>query len=71
MYSNVRSIMNKNKRDEIETLLLKKQIDILGITESWTHSEIEDSEINCRGYTLFRKDRENVGKERGEGYCFM
>ena len=43
MYSNVRSIMNKNKRDEIETLLLEKQIGILGITESWTHSEIEDS----------------------------
>ena len=67
MYSNFRSIMNKNKRDEIETLLLEKQIDILGITESWTHSEIEDSEINFYGYTLLRKDREYLEKEMGGG----
>ena len=48
-------------------LLLEKRIDILQITQSWTHFEIEDSEINFCGYTLFRKDRENLGKERKGG----
>ena len=44
MYTNARSMMNLNERDEIELLLKTHEIDILGITdgitESWTHKDI-------------------------------
>ena len=36
------------------------KIDILSITESWIHSEIEDAEINTKGYKIFRKDRQEA-----------
>jgi len=67
MYTNIRSLMSHNKRDEISSLLVEKKIDVLGITESWTHADIEDSEIKFEGYSLFRRDRNNVLKERGGG----
>ena len=47
--------------------MVEKKIDVLGITESWTHADIEDSEIKFEGYSLFRRDRNNVLKERGGG----
>ena len=59
--------MNNNKRDEINSLLIEHSIDILGITESWTNEDIEDSEIKFEGFTLFRRDRVNLPKERGGG----
>ena len=31
--------------------------DIIGVTESWAHSDILDSELALEGYDLFRKDR--------------
>ena len=33
------------------------QPDIIGITESWAHSEVFDGELSLSGYDLFRKDR--------------
>ena len=50
MYTNIRSLMNKYKRDEIALMLVKQKIDILGITESWANENIEDAEINFTGY---------------------
>ena len=67
MYTNARSIMSNSKRDEIKLLLKTQDIDILGITESWTHMDIEDTELNIEGYTMFRKDRNNPDKIRGGG----
>ena len=69
MYTNVRSLMNRIKRDELIIRLKENSIDILGITESWTHEGIEDAEIAIPGYNLFRRDRNIVegGKERGGG----
>ena len=67
MYTNARSMMNLNKRDEIELLLKTHEIDILGITESWAHKDIEDAELNINGFTMLRKDRNNADKIRGVG----
>ena len=72
MYTNARSMMNLNKRDEIKLLLKTHEIDIFGITESWAHKDIEDAELHMNGFTMFRKDRNNADKMRGGGvilYC--
>ena len=58
MCCNVRSIMNKGKKDELQHLLYEKKIAILGVTESWTHEEIGDAEINIKGYSIFRRGRD-------------
>ena len=69
MYTNIRSILNRNKKEELMGILTEHKIDILGITESWTHTEIGDAEINLMGYQVFRKDRkmDNGKKTRGGG----
>ena len=69
MYTNTRSIMNNNKREELEYRLTENCIDILGVTESWTHDDISDVEINIKGYRLFRRDRSKVNgcRKRGGG----
>ena len=68
MYTNVRSLMNKNKRDELRQKLLDDEIDMLGLTESWTHEEVGHGEIEFSGYVCYRKDRNrSKGKERGGG----
>jgi hypothetical protein len=64
MYTNIRSLLNNCKREEIYNLLHEKSIDILGITESWAHDGVEDGEIEFAGYTMFRKDR-NEGRGGG------
>ena len=53
-YFNARSIMNKI--DELELYLTQEKPDIVGITETWTYEDIEDSEICMEGYTLLRKE---------------
>lgn len=67
MYTNLRSIMNDNKRGEIGELLQYRDVDILGITESWTHDAIGDQEIEFKGYVTFRRDRVVGDKIRGGG----
>jgi exonuclease III len=59
--------MNENKRDELQLLLREKKVDVLGLTESWTHDGISDAEISFSGYRMFRKDRSNSAKTRGGG----
>src|SRR3989442_888635 len=69
MYTNVRSIMNKGKIEEIRLEVLNNKIDILGISESWMHEGIGDAEISITGFTVFRRDRDVgfTGKQRGGG----
>jgi len=64
MFTNVRSIMNNNKLDELRHELVEKDVDLLGIAESWTHVDISDAEISLEGYEMFRRDR---GDRRGGG----
>jgi len=44
--------------------------DVIGITESWTHNNIEDAELMLHGYQLFRCDR-NTGNKGGEVLLFV
>jgi ribonucleases P/MRP protein subunit RPP40 len=67
MYTNIRSLMNNNKMEEIEILLRERSIDVLGVTESWTHEGITNAEINIQGFSLFRRDRSEQDKCRGGG----
>lgn len=67
MYTNIRSILNQNKREEIDYRLTSEKIDILGITESWANVNILDSELHFKDFTMFRKDRDVGDKLRGGG----
>src|SRR5207247_8379211 len=65
VYFNARSIVNKHK--ELEMYVLEEKFDIVGITETWLHSGISDSEMSIEGYTLLRNDRTDAEKLRGGG----
>jgi len=69
MCCNVRSIVNKGKIEDLRLLMSAKGLAIVGVTESWAHEEIGDAEINIKGCSVFRRDRDvdKGGKKRGEG----
>ncbi len=70
MHTNVRSILNMHKREELQLMVIERKVDILGITESWMHEGVSDAEVDITGFRLFRKDRERnsgAGKCRGGG----
>ena len=67
MYTNVRSILNNNKLEEIKVIAEERKIDIIGISESWAHEGVGDAELSLKGYELFRKDRVKGVKTRGGG----
>jgi len=54
-YANARSIVNK--RDELELYVKEEKPQLIGITEAWTNADINNSELNISGYTVFRVDR--------------
>ena len=45
------------KVDEIKLMVLESDPDILGITETWLHDGIDNSEIHIPNYALCRNDR--------------
>ncbi len=65
---NARSIRNKFR--EKQTLVKVKSWDIIGITETWIHSQDRDfiGEFNMNGYCLFNKDRIN---KKGGGVFYI
>jgi len=65
VYFNARSIVNK--LSELELLIREENIDVLGISETWLLEEISDSEMDFSGYSLLRRDRNDLVKERGGG----
>ena len=67
MYTNIRSVLNNCKLEELQVFAREKNIDILSLTESWAHNCITDQEISLKGYVLFRKDRILGEKIRGGG----
>ena len=59
-YANAQSVVNK--LEELELYVHEEKLHIIGITESWGNSKIENSEISFDGYQIFRKDRkERIG----------
>jgi len=55
MYANACNIINKFAC--LEALVCNHEPDVIGITESWTHEGINDSEVALISYDLFRCDR--------------
>ena len=62
-YVNARSI----EMSELEVYVYEEQPDIIGITESWTFKDLQNSELNIYGYILLRKDRIVGDKVSGGG----
>ena len=62
MFMNARSILNK--LEDLKALVYEHSPDVIGITESWAHTEIMDAVLYLPGYTMIRKDRCN---QRGGG----
>ena len=51
--------------DEFRALIALEKPEIVGITETWIHTDTRDfeGEFNLAGYSMFKKDR--VNKEGG------
>ena len=64
---NVRSL--RYKVDYLNILLCDNDIDILGVTETWLDSNIDDSEVPIDGYNLCRVDRKN--ENHGGIVCYI
>ena len=64
-YVDARSIVYK--MSELELYVYEEKPDIIGITESWTFEDLQNSELNIDGYILLRKDRIVGDKVRGGG----
>ena len=64
MCLNARSIINK--KNELNIMVDDIKPHIIGITESWAHNDITDSELGLEGYVMFKKDR--IGKREEECY---
>ena len=62
---NVRSLLGK--KDEIDLLLRKFDVDILCISESHLHSGVLDDDVEIEGYHIRRNDRPDKGKKDGGG----
>ena len=59
--------MSREKREELAAYAEELELDIIGVTESWCNSEIDDGELGLSGYTLYRKDRNELRAGRGGG----
>lgn len=46
---------------DLKNFIVKNQFHIVGITESWLTTSIEDAAVNIDGYNLVRLDREGRG----------
>ncbi len=54
-----------NKAEELADLALQKNLDIIGVAQTWLQDGIRDDEICLPGYTLFHQDRPSHKKEGG------
>ena len=63
----MRSVFSYNKRDVLYMHILEHKYDIVGLSETSANDNISDIELNISGYSLYRKDRNNKFKSKGEG----
>lgn len=60
---NIRSL--KNKIPDLEVLLTTKKINVLTLSETWLHPNIENTILALPTYNLFRNDRTRASKGGG------
>lgn len=65
MFTNARSLVNKIEK--MELLLHERDVDFMGITETWFNSS-HDWLANIQGYSLYHRDREG---RRGEWCVYI
>ena len=53
------------KTDDVLVLLNNRNIDYLGLTESWLNNSISTCEIAVQGYNVLRHDRDEGSTKRG------
>ena len=63
----MRSAFSFNKRDELLMDIIGEKYDIVGLTETWATNSISDSELDIAGYSVYRRDRNNILKSKGGG----
>ena len=61
----MRSAFSFKKRDELLLDSIGEKYDIVDLTETWTTNSISDSELDIAGYSLYRRDRNNILKRKG------
>ncbi|KAJ8020150.1 hypothetical protein HOLleu_42029 [Holothuria leucospilota] len=67
MFANVRSLFNKFIEFLAHISIDSPDIQVVGVTEPWLHSDISNSEIQVPGYKIFRQDRADTVCGRGGG----
>ena len=65
LYLNARSIVNK--MNELEVVVELSKPDIIGITESWATEDVSNSELEIKGFAMFREDRKGAKAAKGGG----
>ena len=60
LYVNARSLVNNLKIDELKAYVVEFDLDIIGITETWSNEGIWNSEISIDNFSIYRKDRSEV-----------
>lgn len=50
-----------NKTDELESILLCYEPDVVVLTETWLRNDVLDSELVPDGYVIMRRDRGSRG----------
>ena len=61
------SLVNNLKIDELNAYVVEFDVDIIGITETWLHEGISNSEIAIENFSIYRKDRSEVKGGRAGG----
>ena len=67
MFINARSILNNCKIDELTSYVVKYNLHIIGVAETWLNDNVNNVEINLENFSVFRKDRSAVKVGKGGG----
>ena len=67
LFVNSRSLLCNFKHEELELLCREREVDILGVTETWLHAGVGTGEIDIEGFNVYRRDRGEIKGGRGGG----
>ena len=65
VHLNIRSL--PKKIDQLRSILQGSNIDIITISETWLHSQVDSHLIHILGYTTYRQDRVTLGQGKCRG----
>ena len=64
---NARSILAHLRIEELGQLCKERDLDIVGVVETWLHAGVGNGEINIEGYNVYRRDRDELKEQRAGG----